>query len=178
MYDASPNRSLAAWLQALLCSVVLALLAAPAAAQQPATPDPALSAQDVVEIQLKALARNDDPAPDAGIAQVWAFAHPDNRAMTGPLPRFARMIHGANYTHLIDHRRHEIEALERADDNALFAVRVLARDGNVYRFIWQVRPADTDAGQAWMTTQVTPSRATGEQMTRLGKAQPSRLQAI
>jgi len=167
MHNASPYRPLAGWRHALLCVATLLLLAAPVAAQEMATPDPTLSARDVVKLQLNALARNDAPTEDAGIEQVWAFAHPDNRAMTGPLPRFTRMIHGANYTHLIDHRRHEIEALETSDDNAVFAVRVLARDGNLYRFIWQVRPAETEAGRTWMTTQVTPSQATGEQMTRL-----------
>ena len=56
-------------------------------------PDPALSPAEVVVIQLDAL-RGNEAETDAGIAQTWAFAHPDNKRMTGPLPRFAQMIKG------------------------------------------------------------------------------------
>ena len=53
-------------------------------------PDPALSPAEVIAIQLSALQANDTPGPDAGIAQTFAFAHPDNRRVTGPLPRLRR----------------------------------------------------------------------------------------
>jgi hypothetical protein len=41
-------------------------------------PDPALSPAEVIAIQLDALQANDTPERDAGIAQTFAFAHPDN----------------------------------------------------------------------------------------------------
>ena len=50
-----------------------------------------LSAYDVIKIQLDALKNNDDN--DTGIRQTWLFAHPDNRKMTGPYPRFRLMLY-------------------------------------------------------------------------------------
>ena len=71
--------------------VALALLvAAPSWAADLLRPDPALSPAEVVAIQLDALQTNDTPEADAGIAQTWAFAHPDNKRVTGPLPRLRR----------------------------------------------------------------------------------------
>ena len=71
-------------------------------------PDPARSPAEVIAIQLSALQANDTPEPDAGIAQTFAFAHPDNRRVTGPLSRFAQMIKGPQYQVLLGHRSHEI----------------------------------------------------------------------
>jgi hypothetical protein len=51
-------------------------------------PNPKYLILEVVEIQLRALQQNDDPVPGAGIAQTWAFAHPYNRTVTGPLAQF------------------------------------------------------------------------------------------
>ncbi|RZU99546.1 DUF4864 domain-containing protein [Spiribacter vilamensis] len=140
------------------------ILATPAAASEPAVPGPDLTAREVVDIQLRALSDNDDPVPDAGIEQVWAFAHPDNRAVTGPLPRFKRMIKGRGYGVLINHSRAEVEALGEGPNRAVYRVRVVARDGGFHRFRWQLEKASLDAGEAWMTTGVTPGRDTGEKM--------------
>ena len=49
-----------------------------------------LSAYDVIKIQLDALKNNDDK--DNGIKQTWLFAHPENKKMTGPYPRFRVML--------------------------------------------------------------------------------------
>ena len=140
------------------------LLATAATASEPAVPGPDLTAREVVDIQLQALRNNDNPVPDAGIEQVWAFAHPDNRAMTGPLPRFKRMIKGQGYGVLINHTRAEVVAVGEGRNRAVYRVRVVARDGGFYRFRWQLQKASLDAGEAWMTTAVTPGRDTGEKM--------------
>lgn len=57
-------------------------------------PRPDLSAEDVVRIQLEALA-NDDQGQ--GVLQCMTFASPSNRLITGPLERFARMVRGERY---------------------------------------------------------------------------------
>ena len=144
--------------------IASAFLVTAAAASEPAVPSPDLTAREVVDIQLEALRDNDDPVSDAGIEQVWAFAHPDNRAMTGPLPRFKRMIKGSGYGVLINHTRAEVVALAEGGNRAAYQVRVVARDGGFYRFRWQLEKASLDAGEAWMTTGVTPGRDTGEKM--------------
>ena len=57
-------------------------------------PNPDITPAEVIAIQLHGLQYNDTPEIDAGIHQTWEFAHPRNRAMTGPLPRFATMLKG------------------------------------------------------------------------------------
>ncbi|AGY92809.1 hypothetical protein SPICUR_09450 [Spiribacter curvatus] len=148
-------------LHGLMASV---LLTTAAVASEPATPGPDLTAREVVDIQLQALSDNDSPTPDAGIEQVWAFAHPDNRSVTGPLPRFKRMLKGPGYGVLINHASAEIITLDEGRGRALYRVRVRDCDGGFYRFRWRLERASLDAGEAWMTTGVTPARDTGEQM--------------
>jgi hypothetical protein len=129
-------------------------------------PNPERTAREVIVIQLEALQTNDTPSMNSGIRQVWAFAHPRNRAVTGPLARFTRMIRGPGYNMLLKHRRHQIQRLSIGDAAAVFAVQVVSRDGGFYRFRWQLRRVSTDAGAVWMTTQVSPARRTGEQLSR------------
>jgi hypothetical protein len=120
-------------------------------------PDPARSPAEVIAIQLSALQANDTPEPDAGIAQTFAFAHPDNRRVTGPLSRFAQMIKGPQYQVLLGHRSHEIREVASTDKEAAFAVIVTSRDGEVVGFRWAVaRVADGEHAGAWMTIGVSP----------------------
>ena len=61
------------------------------------TPDPSHEPEQVVEIQLDALAANDTPEANAGIKTAYNFASPANRRSTGPLDRFVRMVEGPQY---------------------------------------------------------------------------------
>jgi Domain of unknown function (DUF4864) len=136
---------------------MLLLVAAPTWAADLLLPDPALSPAEVVETQLSALQRNDSPQADAGIVQTWAFAHPDNKRMTGPLARFAQMIKSPPYRLLIDHRSHEVEEVARSDAEVVFAVTVTSEIGEVVIYQWQVgKVADGEDAGAWMTTAVSP----------------------
>jgi hypothetical protein len=67
------------------------------------TPDPSYEPGRVVELQLGALASNDEPVEDAGIKTTYNFASPANRRVTGPLDRFARMVRRPKYAPMIDH---------------------------------------------------------------------------
>ncbi len=143
--------TLLGWIFALLAPF---MTASPDAAEL--MPDPALSPAEVIDIQLSALQANDTPERDAGIAQTWAFAHPDNRRMTGPLPRFAQMIKGPQYQVLLGHQSHEINEVFRTADEAAFAVIVTSRSGNVVGFRWAVaRVAEGEHAGAWMTVAVS-----------------------
>ncbi|MGH6898758.1 MAG: DUF4864 domain-containing protein [Geminicoccaceae bacterium] len=146
----------------LLAAALLAMTA-PSWAADVRMPDPALSPAEVVAIQLAALQANDTPETDAGIAQTWAFAHPDNKRMTGPLPRFAQMIKGPLYRMLLDHRSHEVREVSRTDDQAVFAVTVTGEMGEVVGYRWSVaKLADGENAGAWMTIAVSPPLAVGE----------------
>jgi hypothetical protein len=143
--------------------VALLVMTAPSWATDVLMPDPALSPAEVVSIQLTALQANDTPETDAGIAQTWAFAHPDNKRMTGPLPRFAQMIKGPQYRMLLDHRSHEVKEVSRTDNQAVFAVTVTSQTGTVVGYQWSVaKLADGENAGAWMTIAVSPPVAVGE----------------
>ena len=56
-------------------------------------PNSNLQPFEVLMIQLNSLKNNNTPYKDAGIEQTWEFAHPFNKASTGPLKRFKKMIY-------------------------------------------------------------------------------------
>ena len=146
-----------------LVAVALLAMAAPLWAADLREPDPALSPADVVAIQLNALQTNDMPGTDAGIAQTWAFAHPDNKRVTGPLPRFAQMIKGPLYQVLLGHRSHEIREVLATDDQVDFAVTVTSQTGEVVGCQWSVaKAAGGENAGAWMTLSVSPPLPIGE----------------
>jgi hypothetical protein len=141
---------------AALAMLVL-LSAVPSAALEIQRPDPALSPAQVVSIQLKALKNNDEPRLDAGIKQTYALAHPDNKRLTGPLPKFTQMLEGPLYRMMLNHRQHRIEQVSQTGDKAVFGVTILGKSGQVFKFLWTVRKIGSgeDAG-AWATSAVSP----------------------
>jgi hypothetical protein len=144
-------------------AAALLAMTAPSWAADVRMPDPALSPAEVVAIQLAALQANDTPETDAGIAQTWAFAHPDNKRVTGPLPRFAQMIKGPLYGILLNHRSHEVEEVSRTDDQVIFEVTVTGQMGEVVGYRWSVaKVADGENAGAWMTIAVSRPLAVGE----------------
>ena len=146
-----------------LVTVALLVMVAPSWAAEPRMPDAALSPAEVVSIQLNALQANDTPEPDAGIAQTWAFAHPDNKRVTGPLSRFAQMIKGPLYQILLNHRSHDIKEISRTDDRADFEVTVTSEAGEVVGYRWSVaKVAEGANAGAWMTIAVSPPVSIGE----------------
>ncbi|MBK1668130.1 hypothetical protein CKO28_08785 [Rhodovibrio sodomensis] len=150
-------------LAGLTALAALALSTGPAPGQEILQPNPAFSPKKVVSIQLKALQRNDTPDPDAGIRQTWAFAHPDNRQVTGPYPRFQRMIKMPSYEVLLGHSDHVIEKVAQTDGVARFAVTVTAPSGQVYGYRWEVRKiAEGEHAGAWATTAVSPAMDAGD----------------
>ena len=138
------------------------IMAAPAWAAELLAPDPALSPAEVVMIQLEALRAN-EAGSDAGIAQTFAFAHPDNKRLTGPLPRFARMMKGPQYRMLLNHRAHEVREVSRTDQEVAFAVTITTSAGDFVGYRWTV--AKVSGGEhdgAWMTIAVSPPVPVGQ----------------
>ena len=71
-------------------------------------PNVSLEPNKVIEIQLTALQKNNNPYQNAGIEQTWEFAHPSNRIFTGPLKRFTNMMYSSSYKMMLNHQKHEI----------------------------------------------------------------------
>ena len=127
------------------------------------TPRPDIAPIDVVRIQLEALKNNDSPSPDFGIKQTWAFAHPDNRAVTGPFNRFAEMIKNPAYKALLNHKRHTVTEQNRSTKWIQFKVLMEDEDGQVLGFAWVVKKATTAPFEdCWMTTGVSAPVLSGQ----------------
>jgi hypothetical protein len=147
----------------LFLTLLLASVAGPGAAGEPIGPDPALAPEEVVAIQLEALQHNDDPTPNAGIAQTYALAHPDNKRATGPLPRFEQMIRGPAYSLLLGHSAHRIERLAGDDRAVRFRVVVETSDGAAVQYLWEVRRVlEGPHAGAWLTTNVSAPIPAGQ----------------
>ena len=129
----------------------------PAFTQEILMPDPSISPKRVIEIQLRALKQNDIPYPDFGIKQTWAFAHPKNRLITGPLERFAIMLKGPNYQLMLNHSQHTIKPVVLAEDYALFNVMIITATKHKASFQWEVSIVKSGNYRgSWMTSAVSP----------------------
>ena len=127
-------------------------------------PNSNLKPFDVLMIQLKSLKNNNSPYKDAGIEQTWEFAHPINKASTGPLERFKRMIYTDSYRILISHENTKIIILKESPDKFVFKVNVLSKDKKKYYYIWQMKKVKQEGNlkDCWMTTGVSDPIYLGE----------------
>ena len=83
------------------------------------------------------LKNNDLVETDFGIRQTWSFAHPKNRNVTGPFPRFAQMLKGPGYSVLLNHKSHEI----RNSSGSSKARQVMMRSEGNLMYSWKLRKA-------------------------------------
>ena len=129
-----------------------------------AEPNISLKAIDVLEIQLNSLQRNNIPFKDAGIEQVWKFAHPNNKKITGPLEKFKKMIYSENYEMLIGHENSEITVLSENSNISVYKVFILSNNKKKYSYIWQIEKVlqEGDLLNCWMTTSVSNPEFLGE----------------
>ena len=127
-------------------------------------PNVSLKPFDVVSIQLNSLQRNNIPFKDAGIEQVWEFAHPNNKKITGPLEKFKELIYSQNYKMLIEHENSEITILSESSNKSVYKVFILSNDKKKYSYIWQVEKVSQkgDLKNCWMTTSVSGPEYLGE----------------
>ena len=127
-------------------------------------PNVSLKPLDVISIQLNSLQRNNIPFKDAGIEQVWEFAHPNNKSMTGPLEKFKKMIYSKSYQMLIEHENSEITILSEDANRSVYKVYILSSDKKRYSYIWQIEKvkAEGDLKDCWMTTSVSTPEFLGE----------------
>ena len=148
-----------------ILSVFLTFLffSAPARAAEMVYPNPDIAPAEVIAIQLNGLQYNDSPQIDAGIRQTWAFAHPRNRAMTGPLNRFANMLKGPGYDMLLYHASHQIVPANSGDGWRQFDVFMEAGNGKVLEFAWIVeKVTEGRYKDCWMTVAVSAPQPAGQ----------------
>ena len=83
---------------------------------------------DILMIQLNSLQNNNVPFKDAGIEQIWEFAHPNNKKMTGPLEKFKQMIYSRSYKILLEHENNEITILKETSNRSVYKVYILSKE--------------------------------------------------
>jgi hypothetical protein len=127
-------------------------------------PNISLKPFDVISIQLDSLQRNNIPFKDAGIEQVWEFAHPSNKQITGPFENFKKMIYSKNYQMLIGHENSEIKIVSEDSNILVYEVIILSDEKKKYSYIWQIEKVQTkgDLKNCWMTTSVSNPKFLGE----------------
>tara|TARA_B100000676_G_scaffold213787_1_gene210186 strand:+ start:917 stop:1381 length:465 start_codon:yes stop_codon:yes gene_type:complete len=129
----------------------------PAGALELITPHPSIPPKIVIKIQLQSLQNNNDPIPDAGILQTWAFAHPSNRLMTGPIQRFTLILKSENYKNILNHSNHKIERVFKTNERSQFAVTITSKDNRKLKFNWELEKVKKGIySGSWMTTSVSP----------------------
>ena len=122
-----------------------------------AQPRADLAAEDVVGIVINALAKNDQPYPDAGIATTFAFASPGNKANTGPLEKFTRMVKSHPYAVMVNHVASDFSEVVRVGDDAYQLVALTGLDGSGVVFAFRLsRQLDGEFEGMWMTDAVWP----------------------
>ena len=113
-----------------------------------------LSAYDVIKIQLDALKNNDDN--DAGIKQTWLFAHPENKKMTGPYPRFRIMLYDVHYRILLNHYSHKIDLVMNTPNKFVYGVKVLSEEKKQFYYLWHVEKGnEKNCKSCWFTSGVS-----------------------
>jgi len=127
-------------------------------------PNSTLKPFDVLKIQLNSLKNNNNPYKDAGIEQTWEFAHPINKAVTGPLKRFKQMIYSDNYKILISHENNKIIILKESKNKFVYKVYIISKDKKKYYYIWQIEKVKGKGNlkDCWMTTRVSDPIFLGE----------------
>ena len=144
------------FIRAFLLSIILYSVLTTTSYSEIVTPSKEITPFDVIKIQLAALQNNNQPYKDAGIEQTWNFAHPRNKKMTGPFPKFREMLYDENYVILINHLSHEIKLVEQKENMYVFAVSILSNESKNYVYIWVVQKVQHGAlKDCWLTTSVS-----------------------
>lgn len=123
-------------------------------------PNPKLSPEEVIKIQLEALQSNDIPTKDAGIAIAFRFASPSNQTVTGPLEKFIMLVKNPMYRPMLNHKKAEREKVELNGDEARQRVIITtANDERITYLFTLSKQKDGQFKDCWMTDGV--ERITG-----------------
>ena len=126
-------------------------------------PNENLKPLDVIQIQLKALQNNDSPTNDTGIEQTWVFAHPRNKMVTGPYPRFRIMLYDPHYRILINHSSHNINLLQESENRYVFGVNIVSEEQQNFYYEWQIeKGSEENCQNCWFTSAVSYPQVRGE----------------
>jgi hypothetical protein len=116
-------------------------------------PNPKLSPEEVVKIQVEALQNNDDL--DRGIEVTFKFASPANKEVTGPLYRFKQLVKNPVYRPMLNHKLAEYGPMEISGDVATQRVTIIERNGQASVYIFSLSKQNGPGCEGcWMTDSV------------------------
>ena len=139
----------------LLVFVVTVRAGRGTAAPEATEPDPSLTPEQVIAIQLHALQNNSRLKNDRGIEITFNLASPANRAMTGPLSRFIDMVKNPLYSVMLDFESFETAPMERDGEMVQQRVTLLHKDGRRAIFMWVLsKQKEAPYVDCWMTDTV------------------------
>lgn len=119
------------------------------------SPSPRFSPAEVVEVVLGAMADNDQPTADSGIAVAYRFASPANKASLGPYWHFAAVVKQPAYAPLINHSNRELGTVSIDANLASIPVMVVGQSGEVAGYIWSLsKQNEGELVGSWMTDSV------------------------
>ena len=120
-----------------------------------------LSSEEVILIQLNALKNND--TNDSGIEQTWLFAHPKNKLVTGPYPRFRIMLYDPHYQILLNHKSHSINLIQSDDKKFVYGVNVVSKDNQNFFYEWHIeKGTEENCNNCWFTSAVSYPQVKGQ----------------
>jgi hypothetical protein len=119
-------------------------------------PQADLKPDDVVRLQLAGL--SDDRSDGVGILQCYAFASPANRAVTGPLDRFGKMVRQGAFQCMARPRTMLIGRPQQTDRTARVLVTLIDDENRLHAFTFVLgRQQEAPFKNCWMTEAVLPS---------------------
>lgn len=147
---------------------IYAAVAAPA--EDPTLPRPSSELQpaEVVQIVIDALANNDYPFPDAGIETAFNFASPANKANTGPLERFVKLVKGPVFGKMINHRDSTLSQVVYEGNKALRLVQIVGANNETFYFAFRLGlQQQGDYAGMWLTEAVWPLESPDDEVLAL-----------
>ncbi|GEM_PF-245747 len=119
-------------------------------------PSPEWSPREVVQVQVEALAANDEPYADAGIEAAFNFASPANKRATGPLERFRTLFDTAAYAPMIDHAGATYSTVQVDGRVAQMGVLLTTAEGDRVGYLFRLsKQTEAPYTDCWMTDAVT-----------------------
>jgi hypothetical protein len=125
---------------------------------QRSTPDPSLSAGEVVRLQLAGLQENDRPHPDAGVEMAYGFMSPERKAEVGELEHFSFWLHHPPFAPLLHHQGAWLMSVSESGDRAQVPVVVKIGDHEAAAYVFHLtRQQDGPHPGAWLVDGFFPA---------------------
>lgn len=142
---------------ALLLTLLVSLSARAQPEASAAGPNPALDPPQVVAAMLSAVKKN----TEQGIAELFSFSSPKNRAQVGPLERFSAMMR-EGFPDMLGHRSARMAPALIDGDRAMLPVEIIGSDDEVHRYVFLLsRQPGPECAGCWMADAVFDPAAEG-----------------